>query len=396
VLYALAMAALLAWGTAVLLAHGPQQSPGWVHWPDSSIERLGDVGAIAHTNHLIHVRPDATGTTPTGQVPETLFDYYTDKSGAPPNGGHGVIAIVDAYHYATALADFNTFSREFGLPTEPSKSATSKNTVFQVVYASGSQPRANCGWAQEEALDIEWAHAMAPAAKIVLVEAASASFADLFKAVDAATSLVKTAGGGEVSMSWGGSEFSGEAADDSHFAGSDVVYFASSGDTGGATIYPSASPDVVAAGGTTLTLSGGSITGETGWSGSGGGPSKYERVPAFQDSVPAVETLVGQSRGVPDVSFDADPQTGVSVYDSTSCEGMSGWMVFGGTSVAAPSLAGLTNSTGTLGYNSLGLLDWIYGNMDLFHDVKSGSAGSYKAQLGWDFVTGVGTPGHGM
>ena len=107
--------------------------------------------------------------------------------GLPATGGGGIIAIVDAYHYATALNDFNKFSTQFGLPTEPSTNVLSgTNKVFQVVYASSFQPQVNCGWGQEAALDIEWAHAMAPGAKIVLVEAASNSFSDLFNAVDVA------------------------------------------------------------------------------------------------------------------------------------------------------------------------------------------------------------------
>src|SRR5450756_2016159 len=150
-----------------------------------------------------------------------------------------------------------------------------------LVYAAGSKPRANCGWAQEAALDIEWAHAMAPSAKIVLVEAKTNSFADLFQAVDVAS---RVTGAREVSMSWGGSESSGEASNDSHFPSSNgIVYFASSGDTGGATIYPGVSPNVVSAGGTRINRDGsGNFQSETGWSGSGGGPSKYEAKPAYQ------------------------------------------------------------------------------------------------------------------
>src|SRR5262249_23737160 len=151
----------------------------------------------------------------------------------------------------TALNDFNVFAAQFGLPQETSTDPrASSNKVFQVVYASGKQPRSNCGWAQEAALDIEWAHAMAPSAKIVLVEAASSSFANLFAAVDVASNLP---GVTEVSMSWGGSEFSGETSADSHFPQNNgIVYFASSGDTGGQVIYPGASPLVVACGGTSV------------------------------------------------------------------------------------------------------------------------------------------------
>lgn len=126
-----------------------------------------------------------------------------------PSAGSGVIVIVDAFDYPTALKDFNVFASQFGLPQEPSTDPFDPNNqVFQVVYANGSRPRSNCGWAQEAALDIEWAHAMAPNAKIVLVEAATNSFTNLFRAVDVASSI---AGAREVSMSWGGSEFSSEA-----------------------------------------------------------------------------------------------------------------------------------------------------------------------------------------
>jgi kumamolisin len=260
------------------------------------------------------------------------------------------------------------------------------------VYANGSKPRTNCGWAQEAALDIEWAHAMAPSAKIVLVEAATNSFTNLFKAVDVATSQVTTGGGkGEVSMSWGGSEFSSEASNDGHFQNTNVVYFASSGDTGGATIYPSVSPYVVSAGGTTIHRdANGNFVSETGWSGSGGGPSKYE-TKLFYQNVPNTDPA---KRSSPDFSFDADPTSGVSVYDSTSCQGLSGWLVFGGTSVASPSLAGIVNRAGNFSSSSVAELTTIYANYtnsNDFRDILSGTAGSFTAGSGYDFVTGVGS-----
>ncbi len=393
ILYAMSLAVVIATAAAMLSAQGPPQTHrGWIHIPDSSIERSEHIGLVAHTNHQIHVDPQATGTQPTGQTPTSIWKIYVDASGSP-SGGSGMIAIVDAYHYATALKDFNTFSNKFVLPIETSTNAISgNNTVFQVVYATGKQPKADCGWAQEAALDIEWAHAMAPGAKIVLVEAASSSFADLLKAVDVATSLVTAAGGGEVSMSWGGSEFSGEKTYDSHFKLlQHVVYFASSGDTGGVTIYPSVSPYVVAAGGTTLVFGGTTVT-EKGWSGSGGGPSKYEAEPTYQTNYTHMPVGL-KTRGVPDISFDADPNTGVSVYDSTSCQGMSGWMVFGGTSVSSPCLAGLTNASGGFERDSAYQLGSIYaGSPSYFYDVLTGTAGKYQAGQFWDYVTGIGTP----
>src|SRR5229473_7356000 len=310
------------------------QSHAAVLIPATSIEQAEDVGVRAHTNHLIRFEPDRGGTSPSGLSPATLRSVYS----LPATGGGGTIAIVDAYHYATAENDLSVFSSAFGLPQ-----CTTANGCFKQVYASGSKPRANCGWAQEAALDIEWAHAMAPNAKIVLVEAASSSFANLFAAVDVATAQVTANGGhGQVSMSWSGSEFSTEASNDSHFQNSNVVYFASSGDTGGVNGYPSVSPFVVSAGGTTINRNpanpSGTFVSETAWSGSGGGPSQFEPKPSYQSGVANTDPT---QRSAPDFSFDADPNTGVSVYDSTRCQGFSGWLVFGGTSVSSPSLAGI-------------------------------------------------------
>jgi len=175
------------------------QSQSAILVPASSIELPGDVGHRAHTNHLIKFDRKAShggGGSPPGETPSSVRSVYN----LPSSGGSGVIAIVDAFDYPTAENDLNVFSTQFGLPA-----CTTANGCFKKVFASGVQPRANCGWSQEAALDIEWAHAMSPNAKIVLVEAASNSFVDLFSAVDVATSQVLANGGrGEVSMSWGG------------------------------------------------------------------------------------------------------------------------------------------------------------------------------------------------
>jgi subtilase family serine protease len=371
----------------------PGVANGHVMVPDTSVEQPDDHGVKAHTNHLIHIRPDATGG-PSGLSPQqTLAAYQISQ---PATGaGSGTIAIVDAFHYATALSDFNTFSRAFGLPTETSTNVLrTTNAVFQVVYANGRQPRTNCGWAQEAALDIEWAHAMAPSAKIVLVEAASNSFNDLFQAVSVANSLP---GVQQVSMSWGGSEFASESSYDSYFSSSQIAYFASSGDTGGTTIYPSVSPNVISAGGTRLQMTGLTFVAESGWSDSGGGPSVYEPIAAFQSQVPGLASMLGNHRGTPDWSFDADPATGVSVFDSTRCQGLSGWLVFGGTSVASPALAGIANlaasqggSTGSgVAYSLYNTYNGASYSLD-FRDIVSGSNG-YPATANWDFVTGVGS-----
>jgi subtilase family serine protease len=354
--------------------------------PDSTVERPQDRGIRAHTNHLIRDqgKPNRGLASPGGESPASIRSVYD----LPSTGGSGIIAIVDAFDYPTAEHDLEIYSTQFGLPA-----CTTANGCFKKVFASGSQPQANCGWGQEAALDIEWAHAMAPNARIVLVEAASNSFTDLFTAVDVATAQVTTGGGkGEVSMSWSGGEFSTESSFDGHFQNNNVVYFASSGDTGGINGYPSVSPYVVSAGGTTIHRNGsGQFTGETGWSGSGGGPSKYENKLSYQNNVTGTSAT---KRSAPDFSFDADPNSGVSVYDSTRCQSRSGWLVFGGTSVSSSSLAGVVNLAGHFATSTVSELTTIYANRTNasdFRDIVSGSAGSFSAAAGYDFVTGVGS-----
>jgi kumamolisin len=306
----------------------------------------------------------------------------------PASGGGGAIALVDAFDYRTAENDLNVFSAQFGLPQ-----CTTANGCFKKVFASGSRPRRNCGWSQEAALDIEWAHAMAPNAKIILVEAASSRLIDLFAAVDVATQEVLASGTrGEVSMSWGGGEFSAETSLDSLFQHDGVVYVAASGDIGGVNEYPSVSPFVVSAGGTSIHRdANGNFVSETGWSGSGGGPSQFESRPSYQSGIAGTDP---NQRSAPDLSFDADPNSGVSVFDSTPCRGGSGWLVFGGTSVSAPSLAGIVNLSGSFFLNSTLELATIYANSTNasdFRDIISGSAGSFSCAVGYDFVTGVGS-----
>jgi len=375
-------------------AQSQQRQHGHMVIPNSSVERAEDAGRRAHTNHLIFL-PGKQPSAPTpdftslagGETPDSVRPVYK----LPSTGGSGVIVIVDAYHYPTALNDFNAFSTQFGLPT------CQMGGCFNVVYQSSSQPPANCGWAQEAALDIEWAHAMAPMADIVLVEANSNSLADLISSVSVGSKYISSHGGlGELSMSWGSGEFFFESLYDTFFSTSGVVYVAASGDAGGHTIWPSTSSKVVAAGGTTINRdSSGNFLTETGWNGSGGGPSAYISRPSYQNSI---STIVGSKRGVPDISFDADPNSGVAVYDSTPCNGLSGWLIFGGTSVASPSIAGIINLAGHFysgGSSELTAMYSAYANSSTystdFRDITQGTAGSHNCTAGWDFVTGIGS-----
>ncbi len=362
-------------------------------YPPSSIEHPWDVGVNMHTNYIIYA---PTGSIiplaqPAGETPASLgcvYDVVANPiSGCPidgttevPTGGSGVIVIVDAYDYPGAASDLANFSSTFGLPA----------ANFTVEYASGRKPSNGCGpgWQLEESLDIEWAHAMAPNAQIVLMEASSASNSALYQAVTAANSYIASHGGkGEVSMSWGGSETSGESSSDHYFTQSGAVYFASSGDSPGV-IYPSSSVNVVSAGGTQVNRnSSGDYTNQTAWSDGGGGDSRYESRPSFQNSI---ESIVGSKRGTPDLSFDASGGSPVAVYNS-ACYG--GWVEVYGTSVASPSLAGIVNNAGHFETSSNAENTLIYGglgNGSYFTDITSGSCGTHSATAGWDFCTGVG------
>jgi kumamolisin len=378
---------------------------GRVMAPGSSIARPGDKGLRAHTHLQIFVPEQAVapfvGPPFSGlgfETPASLACVYllvprTNSCNpnlvfANPTGGFGAIALVDAFHYPTALTDLQTFSAQFGV----------KVPNLTVVFASGVKPAQDPtgGWELEAALDLQWAHAMAPDAKLFLVEARSNSFSDLFAAERVAGQLVANAGGGEVSNSWGGDEFAGETSFDSNFITAGVVYFASSGDQPGVQ-YPAASPDVVAAGGTTTArnASTANFLSERAWDLAGSGLSAFEARPAYQN---VIQTIVGSRRGVPDLSFDSNPVTGAWVFDSTPVQGAgSGWFIVGGTSLASPALAGIVNAAGSKLPSSNAELNLIYNNLAIttdFNDVTSGFCGptaGFSTKLGWDLCTGVGS-----
>jgi subtilase family serine protease len=361
--------------------------------PRSGIERPEDIGERMHTTYAIYA-PEGTITpefNPAGETPGSLACVYnlvsSPAAGCPiatathvPSGGSGVIVVIDAYDYPTAAADLATFSTYFGLPA----------ANISVQYASGAKPANGCssGWQGEESVDIEWAHAMAPYAQIVLMEASSPSNSALYQAVSAANSYIASHGGkGEVSMSWGGSETASEISSDHYFTQPGVVYFASAGDSPGV-IYPSSSVNVVSAGGTQINRNGsGNYTNQTAWIDGGGGYSPYEARPSFQNSI---SNIVGIRRGTPDLSFDSSGSSPVAVYNSNCYHG---WLEVYGTSVASPALAGIVNSAGTFRANSNAENTVIYAN-DTNHadftDITAGSCGTHSAATGWDFCTGVG------
>ena len=350
--------------------------------------------------------PKVTSSAPTGLPPSAVKSVY-NLSGLSPSSGAGagqIIAIVDAYNDPNALADLNTFDSEYGYPAlSTCTSLTQSGACFEQAYPSGRKPSTNADWAVEESLDIEWAHAEAPGAKIVLVEASGATNSALFGAVTYANGLGAT----EVSMSWDGGESSGETSYDSDMRHSGTLYTVSAGDSGHGAEYPAASPDVIAVGGTTLNGCSGtscSFTSETTWSDSGGGISADETIPSSQSAytgtvygASTISALTGGKRGIPDVSFDANPNTGVSIYDSTAYEGQSGWWTVGGTSVGAPNWAGILAAGAAAGSTALQGASAIYsgGYSSNLRDVTSGTNGSCgtdcTAGTGYDLVTGLGS-----
>lgn len=318
-----------------------------------------------------------TSKTPSGMSPSDVKHAYN----LPDTGGKGTIAIIGAYDDASIESDLAVFSKQFGLA-----SCTTKNGCFEK-HKMSSSVKSDSGWAMETTLDVEWAHAIAPNAKILLVEATTPSGANLLSAIDYAAKRTDVV---SVSMSWGGSEFPEEVSYDSHFKSvSNAVFFASSGDDGTGASWPASSPMVVGVGGTTLTLKAdGSFSTEKAWNGSGGGISAYESEPAYQKSynIPKANGM----RAIPDVSYDADPSTGFSIYRKGS------WQVVGGTSAGAPQWAAIAALGSGAGNSNFYTDKASNKSTSYFRDITSGTNGSCgylcTARTHYDYVTGLGSP----
>ena len=334
--------------------------------------------------------PHAT-TSPTGYGPAQFHSAYGLPTTAP---GLQTIAIVDAFDDPTITSDLSVYSSTYGLPALPTCATPASQTAcFVKVNQNGNAsgyPRKDAGWALEIALDVETAHAICQNCKIILVEARTNSFANLATAEDTAARL----GANVISNSYGGSEFSSEtsASYDGHFNHPGVAITVSSGDSGYGVQYPAASRYVTAVGGTTLRLTTSNTrASETVWSGAGSGCSAYEPKPSWQTDTGCAR------RTVADVSADADPATGASVYDTTSYQGQTGWFKVGGTSLAAPlvgAVYALAGNSSTASYPSA----IPYSHTSSLFDVTAGSNGSCSPAYlctggpGFDGPTGLGAP----
>jgi len=381
---------------------------------------------VMHSNLALKPASSTTSSTVQGFTPAQIrqaygFSNITFSNGTVPGDGAGqTIAIVDAYNDPNITSDLKTFDTQFGIAAPAS---------FSIVSQTGNStklPSTDSGWAGEISLDVEWAHAIAPGAKILLVEANSDSLDDLMTAVNYAR---HASGVSTVSMSWGGSEFfswsqgefSGQTAYDPYFTTptghQGVTFVAAAGDSGSFSgiEWPASSPNVLSVGGTSLTLdSSGNYASETSWSSTTGGYSAIEVEPSYQANVQNTG-----ARSTPDVAFDGDPNTGFAVYDSLPDQGYSGWQEVGGTSAGAPAWAGLVAiadqgrailGQGTLdgASQTLPLLYSIYTTATAtdyandFNDVvdptptrhgRFGGGGSINpATTGYDTATGLGSP----
>jgi subtilase family serine protease len=336
---------------------------------------------------------------PTGLGPSEIQSAYKL---AGLSGGGRTVAIVDAYDDPNAASDLATYRKAYGLPD-----CTTANGCFKQVNESGATsplPAGDYGWAEEESLDLDAVSAACPSCHILLVEANSANNIDLAKAENAAAA---TSGVAAISNSYGGSEDSTETSYDSYYNHPGVAITVSSGDSGYGVEYPAASPNVTAVGGTTLTQASNTRGWtETAWSGAGSGCSAYEAKPSWQTDTGCAR------RTVADVSADADPNSGLGVYDtynscgsSSACDvliesggvqGLDGWAQVGGTSLSSP----LTASVYALAGNTASVVkgSYPYSNTGSLFDVTSGSNGSCSgsylctATAGYDGPTGLGTP----
>jgi len=335
-------------------------------------------------------------------------------------GAGQTIYIVDAMHNPNVAAELSAFNSKFGLPacttrtiatnaSLPLASASSSACELSIVYSTSSggmtatAPTYDSGWATEIALDVQWAHATAPLARIVLIESASASYSDLLGGVRLANNL----GAGVVSMSFGGSETSSTSSVDSVFSAANMTYLAATGDSGAGVAWPSVSSKVLAVGGTTLTYGGAGARSEVVWSSTGGGVSAYVATPTYQSSaVPGMGTT--SRRTVADVAFNADPNSGQYVAVIASGSSTVKWTSVGGTSLATPQWAGLVaianalravNGKAALAaphaalYTNISTVAGTYASV--FKDITSGSHGTCSAcsgEAGYDQATGLGTP----
>ncbi|MFF4802753.1 peptidase S8 [Streptomyces sp. NPDC001351] len=400
---------LAGFGTAVqadAAAHTASTKATWTATPCATPKHKGELACNSYrvTGGLTAfqkqqaartgVTPKAAdATTPSGYGPTDLQSAYGLTSAAASGGSGETIAIVDAYNDPNAESDLATYRSYYGL-----SACTTANGCFKKVSQTGSTtslPSSDSGWSEEISLDLDMASAICPNCNILLVEAKSATMANLGTAVNRAVTL----GAKYVSNSYGGSESSSDTSyDSSYFNHAGVAITVSAGDSGYGAEYPAASRYVTSVGGTALSKATSTTRGwtETVWNtssteGTGSGCSSYDTKPTWQTDTGCAK------RTISDVSAVADPATGVSVYDSYGVT--AGWYTFGGTSASSPIIAGVYALAGTPSSSSYpASFPYAAAGTSALNDVTSGNNGSCSttylctARSGYDGPTGWGTP----
>ncbi|MDX6196903.1 MAG: hypothetical protein QOJ79_54 [Actinomycetota bacterium] len=377
------LAAALAAGALVTPAVAEQSATGAANSARAVCSAPAEGFAACHSfirTHGPDASPDATTTYLSGYSPAQLKTAYglTGLDGTTP------VAVVDAYASPNAAADLAVYRSQFGLGTA---------NFTQYNQTGGTAlPAADVGWGQEEMLDLEMVSAICPGCPIIYIGGNSASIADLATAVD--TAVAK--GAKVVSNSYGAPESSGTVGFASSYSHAGVAITVSTGDNGYGVESPASYNTVTAVGGTHLVLNAdGTRSSETAWSGAGSGCSAYIAKPAWQHDTGC------SKRTLADVSAVADPNTGVAVYDSFGSTGGANWLVFGGTSVAAPLIGGVYGLSGSSTAGTPASL--AYTNATTLFDVTSGSNGRCvrgktgplylcNGAVGYDGPTGLGTP----
>jgi subtilase family serine protease len=376
----LAVCVVMAAGfLTVPVAHA---SPPWLgpgmskHVCDITLPGEARCHAIIRTDDELN--PLATAG-PAGYGPADLRSAY-----AISGNSTRTIAIIDAFGYPNAEADLAKYRAQFGLPP-----CTSANGCFTKLNEFGQPtplPANNHAWMQEQAIDLDMTSAICPGCKLILIEAKSASLANLSTAVQTAGQL----GVHAISNSYGAGEHSATPTVAARYNIPGVAVTASNGDNGYGVQFPAASPFVTAVGGTSL-LHASNPRGwsETVWGRTGAGCSTVFAKPAWQTDPVCTRRTVG------DVSAVANPNTGVAVF-APGPSGVSGWFVFGGTSVACPIIAAAYAING----GAVNYAAGIYANPHDLNDITSGRDGTCvksraylcTAEVGYDGPTGLGTP----
>ncbi len=383
------------------ISHGAHASqPARTSANARSTHACAAVIVVGHQSCLVlkrdGLRPIAASASPdaipagVGFGPSQLQSAYALTAASAADGAGRTIAVVDAFDDPTAAADLATYRSSAGLPVVPSFEKLNQNGATSPLPAEAP---ASDDWTLEESLDLDMASAICPLCKIVLVEATNDSGTGLDVAENAAAGVA-----GYISNSWGGGETSSDTTlDSTDFNHPGDVITASAGDSDFGVIYPATSPNVVAVGGTSLSTASNS----RGWTekvwnttqgseGTGSGCSTIEPQPSWQTAL----GLTGCTKRIDnDVAADADPNTGVAVYDTSNGNG--GWNEVGGTSASSPMLASMYALAGNAGNTPA---DDIYTHTANFFDVTTGNDGTCSpaylctAETGYDGPTGIGTP----